>query len=107
MVILFTVFLLMCVLADDWLISRPLAQLSSTPRAKVKVNVTLRLVVYRKSFLLGVKPLETHDQNYFLQLNHCIYSPYVTTTLDLKMGLSLMNMLGLSSSVRIAHIACY
>jgi hypothetical protein len=26
---------------------------------------------------------------------------------DEKMGSSLMNMLGLSSSVRIAHIACY
>jgi hypothetical protein len=32
---------------------------------KVKVKVTLRLVIYRQSVRLGVKPLETHDQNCF------------------------------------------
>jgi hypothetical protein len=34
--------------------------------AKVKVKVTLRLAVYRQSICLGVKPLETHYQNFFL-----------------------------------------
>jgi hypothetical protein len=38
----------------------------------------------------------------------CGHGPYLTTTLsDEKMGVSLMNMLGLSSSVHIAHISCY
>jgi hypothetical protein len=55
---------------------------------------------------LGVKTLETHDQRHFYQLNFCAYS-LCNILSDKKMGLSLMNMLGLSSSVRIAHIACY
>jgi hypothetical protein len=32
---------------------------------KVKVKVTLQLVVYRQSVCLGSKPLETNDQNFF------------------------------------------
>jgi hypothetical protein len=32
---------------------------------KSKFKVTLRLVVYRQSVCLGVKPLETPDQNFF------------------------------------------
>jgi hypothetical protein len=35
------------------------------PASKVKVKVTLRLVVYRQSVCLGVKPLETHGQRFF------------------------------------------
>jgi hypothetical protein len=31
---------------------------------KVRVRVTLRLAVYRQSVLLGVKPLENHDQRF-------------------------------------------
>jgi hypothetical protein len=46
---------------------------------KVNVQVTLRLAVYSQS-VLGVKPLETHDQ-YFFQLNACGYSPYVISSL--------------------------
>jgi hypothetical protein len=42
----------------------------------------------------------------FLQLNPCGQSPYVTSS-DKKMGLSLMNMLGLPSGIRIALITCY
>jgi hypothetical protein len=73
---------------------------------KVKVKVTLRPAVYRQSVYLGVKPLETHDQRfYFLQLSPCANSPYVTSSLTRRWG-SLMNMLGLSSSVHFAHIAC-
>jgi hypothetical protein len=37
----------------------------------VRVRVTLRLAVYRQSFRLGAKSLETHDQRFFLQLNPC------------------------------------
>jgi hypothetical protein len=47
----------------------------------VKVKVTLRLAVYRESFRLGVKHLETHDQTFFFQLNSCGNSPYVTSSL--------------------------
>jgi hypothetical protein len=48
-----------------------------------KVNVTLRLAVYRQSVLLGAKPRETHDQRcvcvcFFLPRNPCRHSPYVT-----------------------------
>jgi hypothetical protein len=34
-------------------------------KVKVKVKVILRLAVYRQSICLGVKPLETYDQNCF------------------------------------------
>jgi hypothetical protein len=48
---------------------------------EVKVRVTLRLAVYRQSVRLGVKPLETHDQTFFFQLNSCGNSSYVTSSL--------------------------
>jgi hypothetical protein len=48
---------------------------------KVKVKVTLRLAVYRQSVCLGVKPLETHNQTFFFQLNYCVNRPYVTSSL--------------------------
>jgi hypothetical protein len=47
-----------------------------------------------------------HDQIFF-QLSPCGNSPYVTSSLTRRWGLSLMNMLGLSSSVYLAHTACY
>jgi hypothetical protein len=50
-----------------------------TPIAKVRV--TLRLAVYRPSVRLGAKPLEAHDQRFFLQLNFSGYSPYVISFL--------------------------
>jgi hypothetical protein len=46
-----------------------------------KVNVTLRLAVYRQSVRLGVKPLESHDQIFFFRLNSCGNSPYVASSL--------------------------
>jgi hypothetical protein len=33
--------------------------------SKVKVKITLRLAVYRRSVRLGVKPVEIHDENFF------------------------------------------
>jgi hypothetical protein len=48
---------------------------------KVKFKVTLRLAVYRQWVRLGVKPLEVHDQRFFLQLNPYGNSPYVTSSL--------------------------
>jgi hypothetical protein len=49
--------------------------------ADVKVRVTLRLAVYRKSVRLGVRPLETHDQRFFFQTNSCRNIPYVISSL--------------------------
>jgi hypothetical protein len=39
--------------------------LSVYDKVKVKVEVTLRLAVYRQLVRLGVKPLEAHDQTLF------------------------------------------
>jgi hypothetical protein len=44
---------------------------------KVKVTVTLRQVIYREKFRPGLKPLETHDQRLFFQLNPWGHSLYV------------------------------
>jgi hypothetical protein len=46
---------------------------------KVKVEVTLRQSVYRQSVRLGVKPLENHDQSFFLQLNPFCHGPCVVS----------------------------
>jgi hypothetical protein len=67
------------------------------------VRVTLRLAVYRQLVRLCAKPLETHDQFFFFQLNARSYSNILS---DEKVGLSLMNMRGLSSRVHFAFIAC-
>jgi hypothetical protein len=53
-------------------------------------------------FVLVSSPLRLTMREFFFQLNLCSHSTCVTLS-DEKMGLSLMNMLGLSSSVRIAH----
>jgi hypothetical protein len=61
-----------------WLYSH---SLTAAPHPfQVKVKVTLLLVVYRQSVLLGVKPLETHDQSFF-QPNLCCKSLCVTSSL--------------------------
>jgi hypothetical protein len=78
---------------------------ASTRAWLIQVKVTLRLVVYRQSVHVGAKPLEDHVQRIW-QLNPCCHSPYETPSLTRRWG-SLMNMLGVSSSVRIAYIACY
>jgi hypothetical protein len=44
----------------------------------LRVRVTLRLAVYRRSVRFGAKPLETNDQRFFLQLNSCGHIPYIT-----------------------------
>jgi hypothetical protein len=83
------------------------AQLSTNnyQQTASKVKVALRLAVYRQSVRLKVKPLEIHDQRFFPTEPLRPLSLY--NILSEKMGLSVMNMLGFSSSVRIAHIACY
>jgi hypothetical protein len=50
-------------------------------KVKVKVKITLRLAVYSQSVCLSVKPIETDDQRFFLQLNPCCNSLYVTSAL--------------------------
>jgi hypothetical protein len=57
-------------------------------------------------FVLAPIPLRLTTRDFFYQLNRCCNSPYVTSSLTRRWG-SLMIMLGLSSSARIAHIACY
>jgi hypothetical protein len=44
-------------------------------------KVTLRLTVYRQSIRLGAKPLEITTRDWFLKVNPCGYSPYVTSPL--------------------------
>jgi hypothetical protein len=68
-----------------------------------QVKDTLRLAVYRQSVCLGVKPLETHDQRFFSQLNPCGISPYVTSTLTRKWVCLLWICLGFRQ-VYISHI---
>jgi hypothetical protein len=79
---------------------------NSTDCNKVKVKTTLRQAVYRQSVRLGAKPLEFTTRDFFFATESL--QPYFLRNIlsDEKMGLSPMNMLGLSSSVRIAHIAC-
>jgi hypothetical protein len=55
-------FLVISSQSSSTVVSRDL--LSSDPLVKVKV--TLRLAVCRQSVRLGVKPIETHDQRFFL-----------------------------------------
>jgi hypothetical protein len=56
---------------DDFSFTNELADNSSTNELiKVRVRVTLRLEVYRQSVRLGDKPLETHDQKFYLPLKH-------------------------------------
>jgi hypothetical protein len=50
-------------------------------RGPTELRVILPLVVYRQSVRLSAKPLETHDQRFYLQLIFCSYSPYVTSSL--------------------------
>jgi hypothetical protein len=38
---------------------------TASSKIRVRARVTLRLAVYRQSFLLGDKPLQTHDQHLF------------------------------------------
>jgi hypothetical protein len=66
---------------------------------KVRVRVTLRLPVYRQSFRLGYKPLETHDQQILFQLNTYSYNPYVTSFLTKGWICHLQLLLALASAV--------
>jgi hypothetical protein len=63
------------------------------------IRVTLQLTVYRQSVRLYDKPLETHDQYFFFQLNTCGYSPYVTSSLTRGWVCRLQLLLALASTV--------
>jgi hypothetical protein len=65
----------------------------------VRVRVTLRLAVYRKSVHLGDKPIETHDQQSVFQMNTCGHSPYETSSLTRGWACRLQLLLALSSAV--------
>jgi hypothetical protein len=64
-----------------------------------RVRVTLRLALYRQSVRLGDKPLETHDQQFFFQVNTCCYSPNVTSSLTRGWVCRLQLFLVLASTV--------
>jgi hypothetical protein len=66
---------------------------------RVRVRVTLRLTVYRQSLRLGDKPLETHDQQYFLSTEICGHSPNVTSPLTREWVCLLQLLLALASAV--------
>jgi hypothetical protein len=65
---------------------------------RVSVRVTLRLAVYRQSVRLGDKPLETHDQYFFSQLNTYGHNPYVTSSLTRRWVCRLQLLLALVSA---------
>jgi hypothetical protein len=67
-------------------------------RVRIRIRVTLRLAVYRQSVRLGDKPLETHDQ-YFFQLNTCVHSLCVTSSLTRGWNCRLQLLLALASAV--------
>jgi hypothetical protein len=56
-------------------------QLNPSGYLRVRFRLTLWLTVYRQLLCLGAKPLEDHDQIFFLQLNSCGHCPYVTFSL--------------------------
>jgi hypothetical protein len=64
----------------------------------VRVRVTLRLVVFRKSVCLGAKPLEVKTSIFF-QLNLCGHSSYVTPSLTRGWVCRLQFLLVLSNAV--------
>jgi hypothetical protein len=60
-----------------------------------------------KQFVLASSPLRPTTRDFFPQLNSCGNSLHVTSSLTRRYVLFFMNMLGLSSGVHFAHIACY
>jgi hypothetical protein len=60
---------------------------------------TLRLAVYSQSVRLGDKPLETHDQHFFFQINTWFHSPYVTSFVTRGWVCSSQLLLVLASAV--------
>jgi hypothetical protein len=69
-----------------------------TPPPHGMLRVTLRLAGYLQSVRLGAKPLETHGQIFFSQLNTCGYSPYVTSSLTRRWVCRLQLLLALASA---------
>jgi hypothetical protein len=54
---------------------------------------------YLQSVCLGDKPLKTHNQQFFFQLNTCSHSPYVTTSLTRGWVCHLQLLLALANAV--------
>jgi hypothetical protein len=66
-------------------------------------QVAVRLAVYSQSVHLGAKPLEDHDQRFFLA-NEPLRSYFLCNILsDERMSLSFMNMLGFRQ-VYVSHL---
>jgi hypothetical protein len=83
-----------------------IAQLTNFFNCRLKIKSKLRLAVYRQSVSLDAGPPEAHDQRLFFNLNLAVIV-LCNILSDETMSLSFMNMLALSSSVRIAHKAGY
>jgi hypothetical protein len=66
---------------------------------RVRARVTLRLAVCRLSVHLGAKPLEIHNEHFFFQLNTCVHSLYVTSSLMRGWVCHLQMLLALASTV--------
>jgi hypothetical protein len=99
---------LMSFLADDCLADNSWRQLTLNWTV-VRVRVILRRVVYRQSVRLAPSHLRLTTSPFsFVFATEPLRSLSLCNILsDEKMGLTLMNMLVLSSSVRIAHTECY
>jgi hypothetical protein len=65
----------------------------------VESELTLRLAVYRQSVRKGAKPLEVHDKSFFLQMNPCGHSLYVSSSLTRGWVCRLQLLLALASAV--------
>jgi hypothetical protein len=81
-----------------------MAAKSATQR--VRARVTLWLVVYHQSVCLGVKPLETHDHQFFFQLNTCGHNPYITPSLMRGWFCHLQLLLALAITVILRSESC-
>jgi hypothetical protein len=80
---------------SPFLVKDPNNALCLHPYGLANVSQLTRLRVT----LLGYKPLETHGQTFFLQLNSCGHSLYVTSSLTRGWVCRLELLLGLTSAV--------
>jgi hypothetical protein len=68
-------------------------------RDRARVKVTLRLAICRQSIRLGDEPLETNGHNFFSQLNTCVDSLYITSSLTRGRVCRLYMLLALTSVI--------
>jgi hypothetical protein len=71
-------------------------------------SLTNEWIVQSQSYFTtgGARPLETHDQRFFFQLNSCGNSPYITSSLTRRWVCLLWICLAFRK-MYISHITCY